>query len=152
MEGPKGCHGYIWSQQEEVGQTQKGTKDLTAAFEELDPANNLAKREGGFCPRVLSPSILAGAQPSAILDLDLMKLQPCKNPSGLLTFSRRQCMVLFYVWVCVMQQSKIHSVEKASKLRNMVEMLDSTRLCGLKLGVALISSSSSISFILLKEY
>lgn len=61
-------------------------------------------------------------------------------------------MVLFYVWVCVVQQSKINLVEKASKLRNIVDMLDSAKTCDPELGVALISSSSPISFILLKEY
>lgn len=60
-------------------------------------------------------------------------------------------MVLFYVWVCVMQQSKINSVKKASKPRNMIEMLYSTEKCGPELGVALISSSSSISLFFWKS-
>ena len=60
-------------------------------------------------------------------------------------------MMLFYVWVCVMQQSKINSVEKASKPRNMVEMLYSTEKCGPQPGVALISSSSSISLFFWKS-
>ena len=60
-------------------------------------------------------------------------------------------MVLFYVWVCVMQQLNINSVEKASKPRNMVEMLDSTETCGPELGVTLINSSSSVSLFFWKS-
>lgn len=46
---------------------------------------------------------------------------------------------------------EINSVEKASKPRNVVEMLYSTEMCGPELGVGLISSSSSVSLFFWKS-